>query len=102
MTELWEMLRALKLHLFCLSIFRHLLVATARLVNLTQARCLGGNEQFAFVSQIELIHFSVQLTDMRPLAGMILTNKIPCYIVSHAVGIGLEEEKKNLLLPSLE
>jgi hypothetical protein len=85
------MLRALTLHLYSLSMFRHLLVATARLVNLTQARRLGRNEQFAFASQIEFIHFSVQLTDMRPLAGMTLANKMPCLIVAHAVEIGQEE-----------
>jgi len=69
---------------------RHYLVATAGLVNLTQDRRLGGNEQFAFASQIDFIHFSVQLTDMGPLAGMTLANKIPCLIVSHTVEIGQE------------
>jgi hypothetical protein len=48
---------ALKLHLFCLSTseaFRHYLIATAGLVNLTRTRRLEDNEQFAFASQIEL------------------------------------------------
>lgn len=65
--------------------FRHYLVETAGLVNLTQDRRLEVDEQFAFTNQIEFCNtLGTRGRDEAP-SGILLTQKITSRIVSHAI-----------------